>query len=94
MTKSELCDTLARRFAGISKRDMSMVVDALFDSLRESLEQGEAVDLRGFGRLTVKKRGPLKARNPRTNEAVDVPSRRVIHFKPATSLLERINHDM
>ncbi|MBW2108281.1 MAG: integration host factor subunit beta [Deltaproteobacteria bacterium] len=91
MTKSELCEALVKRFTGISKRDMSMVVDALFDSLREALERGEAVGLRGFGRLTVKKRAPLKARNPRTDVAVDVPSRWLIHFKPASSLVEKVN---
>jgi integration host factor subunit beta len=55
------------------------------------LMRGEAVDLRGLGRLRVKKRRPMKGRNPMTAVNVHVPARWVVHFKPAGSLINRIN---
>jgi nucleoid DNA-binding protein len=93
MVRNDLVDELARAFPGITKRDMSTIVSTFFGSLAKGLERGEAIDLRGLGRLAVKKRRPMKGRNPRTAMHVDLPVRWAIHFKPANGLTQALNLD-
>lgn len=91
MVRNDLVDALAKAFPGITKRDMSTIVSTFFGALARGLERGEAIDLRGFGRLAVRKRLPMKGRNPRTAVDVNLPVRWVIHFKPANGLIEALN---
>lgn len=93
MVRNDLADELATAFPGITKRDMSTIVNAFFGCLTKGLERGEPVELRGFGRLAVKKRRPIKARNPRTAVHVDLPVRWIIHFKPANALIQALNRE-
>lgn len=91
MVKHELVDALVRAFPGITKQDMSAVVDTLFDGMAQALMRGEAIELRGIGRFNIKERRPMKGRNPKTAASVYVPTRWAVHFRPAESLTKRIN---
>jgi integration host factor subunit beta len=91
VVKRDLIENLVKALPGITRKDMSVVVDTVFESLAQALMRGEAVELRGLGRLKIKKRQPMKGRNPLTGTVVNVPARRVPHFKPAESLIDRIN---
>ncbi|MDY6990546.1 MAG: HU family DNA-binding protein [Thermodesulfobacteriota bacterium] len=91
MVKPELVDALVRAFPGVTKQDMSGVVDALFGSMAQALMGGEAVEVRGVGRFKIKERGAMAGRNPKTDAPVDVPARWVVHFRAADSLTRRIN---
>jgi nucleoid DNA-binding protein len=91
MVKRELVDVLVRAFPGVAKADMAGVVDALFGSITQALEGGETVEVRGLGRFKVKERGPMIGRNPRTKTSVNVPTRWVVRFRAADSLVRRIN---
>ncbi len=91
MVKRELIEDLAKILAGITKQDMTDVVDTLFESMALALMRGEAVEVRGLGRFTVRERAARKARNPKTGTSVDLPTHWVVHFKPAESLTKRLN---
>jgi integration host factor subunit beta len=91
MVKHDLAEELLEAFPGITRQDMLMVVDTLFESMADALVRGEVIDIRGIGRLKVKKRRPIQGRNPKTAAHVDIPTRWVTHFKPADSLTKRIN---
>jgi nucleoid DNA-binding protein len=93
MVKKDIVDKLVEAFAGITKKDMLTIVNTFFESITEGLERGEAIDLRGLGRLTVRKRRPIKGRNPRTAMHVDLPVRWVAHFKPSGGLAQRIHEE-
>ena len=93
MVKKDIVDELVEVFAGITKKDMLTIVDTFFESMTEGLERGETIDLRGLGRLTVRKRRPITGRNPRTALSVDLPLRWVVHFKPSGSLAQRVHED-
>ncbi len=74
-------DTGCKKFMG------KKVVDALFESMRETLIQGNRIEIRGFGVLSVKDaKAKPAARNPRTGEIIYVPARRKTHFKPGRVL--------
>ena len=91
MVKHGLTDSLWKAFPGISKQDMSSVVDTLFESMARALMAGETIELRGLGRFSIKEREPVMGRNPKTKTAVRVPKRWVVQFKPGESLSKQIN---
>ena len=91
MVRRELINSLAEAFPGITKQDMLTVVEILFESMADAMSRGETVELRGLGRFKVKKRGPMTGRNPKTGNPVSLPNRWVVRFKPADSLVERLN---
>ena len=68
------------------------MVDSLFQALREQLIDGNRIEVRGFGTLTVKTtKAKPAARNPRTGEIIRVPPRRKTHFKPGRLLRQALH---
>ena len=75
------------------KNQATRMVDSLFTAMRESLIQGNRIEIRGFGVFQVKDTRPKPAaRNPRTGEVIYVPARRKTHFKPGRLLKEALHH--
>ncbi len=67
---------------------VSAVLTALGELMIEA-DPERRIELRDFGVFEVKKtKAKPKARNPRTNETVFVPSRRKTHFKPGKRIKE------
>jgi len=66
------------------------IVSEIFHIIEETLQNGEKVQISGFGTFLVKTRKGKVGRNPRTGEEVPVPDRRVIVFKPSKKLLELV----
>ena len=91
MVKKDLVENLVRAFPGITKDDMTTVVNTLFESMTQGLLRGESVELRGTGRFKTKQRRAGKGRNPKTEAPIDVPIHWVVHFRPGEDLTRRIN---
>ena len=74
MTKSELIDAIAAR-ADLTKARAEMVVNCVFDTMTGALQDGQGIEIRGFGSFTVRPYKPYDGRNPRTfksfNEAAE-----------------------
>ncbi len=90
LTKAALVKEVAH-VASLTRKCAEIIVDAVFDSIVETLHRGEKVELRGFGSFRLRRRDPHRGRNPRTGDRVDVPSKRVAYFKPGKELRELIN---
>ncbi len=90
MTKAELVEDVARA-AELTKKDAERLVEIVFESIIETLNQGEKIELRGFGSFRVRERGSRRGRNPKTGDPVDIPAKRVPYFKPGKELKELIN---
>ncbi len=91
VTKRELARSVAEAIGSSHNMAMGMV-DSLFEALRDTLIEGDRVEIRGFGVLEVKDTKPKPgARNPRTGETVYVPARRKTHFKPGKQLKEALH---
>ena len=76
---------------GMGKQTINAVINALFNTMREHLTDGNRIEVRGFGSFTVKEMKPKpRARNPRTGEKIQVPPRRKVHFKPGKLIKEAI----
>ena len=94
MTKSELIEKIAEKVDGLSKKQTEVVVETIFESIKESLAKGGKVEIRGFGNFRLRSRNARKARNPKTGEAVNVPPKKVPYFKVGKELREMVNRDL
>jgi integration host factor subunit beta len=90
MTKAELVEDVARA-AELTKKDAERLVEIVFESIIDTLNSGEKIELRGFGSFRVRERGARRGRNPKTGDPVDIPAKRVPYFKPGKELKELIN---
>jgi integration host factor subunit beta len=77
----------------LTKLQVAEVIDAMIDAMTTALAQGGKVEIRGFGNFTVRQREARKARNPKTGEVVEVPAKRVLHFKPGKELKAMVEGD-
>ena len=91
MTKSELIETLALKQTHLMQKDVELAVRLILDHVSNALEREERVEIRGFGSFALHHRPARIGRNPKTGEAVEIPSKRVPHFKPGKEMRERVN---
>ena len=92
MTKAELVERVAKDTL-LTKRHAELVVNTVFESIVQSLKEGDKIELRGFGSFRIRQRGPRLGRNPKTGDKVQVPSKRIPYFKPGKDLRELLNND-
>lgn len=91
VTKSELIDAVAAQAPEISRRDIEMIVNTVFDTMTLALARHDRIEIRGFGSFIARHRRARDARNPRTGEVVPVPEKWVPFFTVGKELRERIN---
>jgi len=91
MTRSDLVEELAARFAQLTHRDAETAVKTVLDAVADALVRGHRIEIRGFGSFTVSHRPPRMGRNPRSGESVAIPEKRVPHFKPGKALREAVD---
>lgn len=91
MTRSALIEKVAERVDGLTLKQTEIVVETVFESIKDALTRGEKIEIRGFGNFRLKERQPRKARNPKTGESVDVPQKKAIRFKAGKALKEALN---
>ena len=89
MTKKDMATTIADA-TGIPQVQVAARVQRVFDGITQTLLSEGRIELRNFGVFEVKERRPRRARNPRTGEAVDVPGKLVVTFKPGREMEERV----
>jgi integration host factor subunit beta len=92
MTKADLVEDVAKA-AELTKKDAERLVEIVFESIIETLNKGEKIELRGFGSFRVRERGARRGRNPKTGDPVNIPAKRVPYFKPGKELKELINEE-
>ncbi|OQX70224.1 MAG: integration host factor subunit beta [Sorangiineae bacterium NIC37A_2] len=90
MTKSELIEAIAAR-AELTKARAELVVDCIFDTLTNALEEGKGIEIRGFGSFTVRPYKPYAGRNPRTGNPVPVSAKRLPFFKVGKELKDLVD---
>jgi len=91
ITKKDLA-MLVSQSTACKKNLAAKMVDSLFVAMRDSLIDGNRIEIRGFGVFQVKDTRPKPAaRNPRTGEIIYVPARRKTHFKPGRLLKEALH---
>lgn len=91
MNKTELINAVAEK-SELSKKDAGKAVDAVFETVMDSLSKGEKVQLIGFGNFEVRQRSARKGRNPQTGEEIQIPASKVPAFKPGKPLKKPLSN--
>ena len=91
MIKSELITLISSKQAHLQHKDVELAINHIIDVLIHSVVQGERIEIRGFGGFSTVLHKARMGRNPKTGEAVSVPDRHVVHFKPGLDMRDRVN---
>ncbi|MCA0985792.1 MULTISPECIES: HU family DNA-binding protein [Bacillales] len=89
MNKTDLINSVAES-AELSKKEATKAVDAVFDNIMQSLQEGDKVQLIGFGNFEVRERSARKGRNPQTGEEIEIAASKVPAFKPGKALKDAV----
>lgn len=91
MTKAQIIERLSEQVPTLTKRQAEVVVNTVFDSIRDSLRNGDKTEIRGFGSFRLRSRRMKEGRNPKTGATVSVPAKKVPFFKAGKELKEMLN---
>ena len=90
VTKKDLVEQIAER-TGLTRVDTKIIVECFLDSVSQALQNGTNIEIRKFGRVKIKKKRARRARNPRTNQFIQVAAGYKPVFEASRELRKRIN---
>jgi DNA-binding protein HU-beta len=90
MNRDDVIKSVAEQMQ-TTQADASEAVKAIFDSITESLKQGDPVKLVGFGSFKAVPRTARQGRNPRTGEPLSIPAATIVSFKAGKELRDAVN---
>ncbi|AKG74074.1 MULTISPECIES: HU family DNA-binding protein [Salinicoccus] len=89
MNKTDLINAVSDD-ADLTKKEAGAAVDAVFNTIQESLKKGEKVQLIGFGNFEVRERSARKGRNPQSGEEIEIAASKVPAFKAGKALKDAV----
>ena len=89
--KADIVEYVANNVGGINKKQAAEALDAVFAAITQHLEDGDRVQISGFGSFSVNERAARQGRNPATGESIQIPASKNARFKPAKDLKEALN---
>lgn len=89
MNKAELINAVAAK-TEVSKKEAEAVIAATLDAITAAMQQGDKVQLVGFGSFEVKNRAERIGRNPKTKEEIKIPASKIPSFKAGKALKDSI----
>ena len=90
MNKSELIEALAEK-TNMPIREAGSITNTLIETMTDALENGAAIEIRGFGSFVVKEYNSYTGRNPKTGQKIKVSPKKLPFFKVGKELRERVN---
>ena len=94
MVKSEIIKQLHKKHPALKRTQIEAVFNVMFDSISNSLAKEKPVELRNFGRFSIKTiKAKYNARNPKTGEIIYVPKKKKVSFKMSKHLKQEVNKD-
>ena len=93
IVKSKLLDQLKKSYPNFLKKDLEKVVSVVLNEIKQSLERGDRVELRGFGMFSTNIQKARISRNPKTGKKVNTLEKKTIHFKMAKEMFKKLNND-
>lgn len=89
MTKADLVAKISDKL-GMEKNEVQATIESFMEEVRNSLESGDNVYLRGFGSFIIKTRAEKTGRNISKNTTIRIPAHNIPAFRPAKSFLEGV----
>ena len=93
IVKSKILKQLKQSFPNISLKDLTKLSDIILNEIKKTLKRGENVELRNWGTMKVKIQKSSLRRNPKTNEKIAIPEKKVISWKMSKELFKKINDE-
>lgn len=93
MTKADIVSRIAEQ-TGMEKNDVQTTVEAFMQTVRQSLEAGNNVYLRGFGSFVIKTRAAKTGRNILAKKSIDIPAHNIPSFKPAKEFMDTVKSNV
>jgi integration host factor subunit beta len=90
LTKADLIEEVLR-ITELPRKESETIVETIFESIIESLQKGDKIEIRGFGSFRTRERRGRVGRNPKTGEKVEVPAKKIPFFKPSKELKDFVN---
>jgi integration host factor subunit beta len=90
LTKADLIEEVLR-ITELPRKESETVVETIFESIIQSLQKGDKIEIRGFGSFRTRQRRGRIGRNPKTGAKVDVPPKKIPFFKPSKELKDFVN---
>jgi len=91
LTKADLIEEVLR-ITELPRKESETIVETIFDSIIESLQKSQKIEIRGFGSFRTRERRGRIGRNPKTGAKVEVPAKRIPFFKPSKELKDFVNN--
>ena len=92
MVKSAIIKQLHKKHSVLKLSQIEAIFNIMFDTISESLIEAKPVELRDFGRFSIKTiKAKYNARNPKTGELIYVPEKKKVSFKMSKHLKQKIN---
>ena len=93
IVKSKILKQLANNYPNFLKKDLEKITNIILDEIKQALKNGDRVELRGFGIFSTNIQKARISRNPKTGEKVNTPEKKIIHFKMAKEMFNKLNND-
>ena len=91
MNESEMIKKIADQTTVITARkEVKCVIEAFLTCLREALKDGETVKIKDLGTFTPTTTKTRIGRNPKTGEAIEIPEKRTVKFRPSPNFIKNI----
>ena len=91
MLKSELVKALNEKLPELQKKAVELALDCILGQMADTLARGGRIEIRGFASFSCRHRPARIARNPKTGEAVSLPAKVTVHFKPGKETRDRVD---
>ncbi len=93
IVKSKLIKQFKKSYPNFLTRDITKLIDIVLKEIKNSLNRGESVELRGFGTFRTNIQKESIRRNPKTGTKVNVPKKRTIKWKMSKDLFKKLNNE-
>ena len=93
LTKADFAENLSDEL-GLDKREAKKMVELFFEEIKDSLVQGKAVKISGFGKFELRDKTSRPGRNPKTGEDIPIKARRVVTFHSGQKLKARVDNSI
>ena len=90
LTKADLVEEVVKN-TELPRKESEIIVETIFEGIIGALQNGDKIEIRGFGSFRTRQRRGRIGRNPKTGAKVEVPPKRIPFFKPSKELKDFVN---
>ena len=91
MTKADIVENVYETLGGYTKKEAAELVELVFETIKDTLAEGEKIKISGFGNFVVRDKRRRVGRNPQTGQEIVITARSVLTFKPSQVLKNALN---